>query len=433
MLLDESLYKKINELKGANGSNEKCAVLKKYNADIAFCRFLYYALNPYLTYNLSEKTLTVTGECPQIESTFANIFDCCEYLSSLRGMDNGTLTHVRCFLSQYPDDIRIMYTKLLAKTLRLGVTSKTVNKVIKDLIPCWEVQQAYTIDKYPVKPGTEFWLTQKLNGVRATFYKGELIARSGTPYEGLQHIIKCIQDSIIAPLRLSDIVLDGELTLFSKPDGMSDNEAFRTATGIINSDADSKPEIGFTIFDALVDSIHFDGAFCRDTYSSRRVLLDSISQHLDQVSPIKVLPVLYHGKDQKMIDLLLEKMVAEDKEGLMLNLNVPYKRMRHNGILKIKRFYTMDLPILRCEEGDGRLSGTLGAFVLQFKDNEVRVGSGFSDEQRSVYWSLREQLTGMLCEVKYKEVSKDKGTERESLQFPVFVRLRTDKTEPSFG
>ena len=35
--------------------------------------------------------------------------------------------------------------------------------------------------------------------------------------------------------------------------------------------------------------------------------------------------------------------------------------------------------------------------------------------------------------VKYKEISQDKTTGAESLQFPVFVTLRTDKNEPSYG
>lgn len=434
LVSDAYLYAKVNELKDASGSKAKCSILKKYKGDDDFRRFLYYALNPYLTYNLSEKTLAGTeGRIYPNTGIYEDIFSCCEYLSTLRGIDNATIDHVRGFLFQFPDDIKSMYTKLLAKTLRLGITSKTVNKVIKDLIPCWEVQQAYPIDKYPVKQGTEFWLTQKLNGVRATYYKGQMIARSGVPYEGLQHIVDCIHEKIISPLGMDDIVLDGELTLFLRPEGMSDNEAFRTATGIINSDSPRKMEIGFTIFDALIDSIHFEGAFSRDTYSERRNLLDSISEHLPLECPVRVLPVLYHGKDLNMIDKLLEQMISEDKEGLMLNLNVPYKRTRHNGILKVKRFYTMDLPIIRCEEGEGRLSGTLGALVVIYHGNEVKVGSGFTDSQREMLWAIRDNLDGVLCEVKYKEVSQDKSTGLYSLQFPIFVRIRNDKSEPSYG
>lgn len=126
-------------------------------------------------------------------------------------------------------------------------------------------------------------------------------------------------------------------------------------------------------------------------------------------------------------------MVAKDKEGLILNTDVPYKRTRHKGILKVKRFYTMDLPIIRCEEGTGRLSGMLGAVVVGYKDNEVKVGSGFSDEQRAEFWRSRDELIGSLCEVKYKEISTDKNTGLESLQFPVFVTIRNDKTEVSYG
>jgi len=99
----------------------------------------------------------------------------------------------------------------------------------------------------------------------------------------------------------------------------------------------------------------------------------------------------------------------------------------------VKQFYSMDLPIVRCEEGSGRLSGKLGAFVLDFRGNEVKVGSGFSDEQRIAYWQKREEISGMLCEVKYKEISSDKNTGLQSLQFPIFIRMRDDKTEVSYG
>ena len=138
------------------------------------------------------------------------------------------------------------------------------------------------------------------------------------------------------------------------------------------------------------------------------------------------------GTDQSKIPELLEQMVREDKEGLMVNLDVPYKRKRHNGILKVKRFYTMDLPIIGWERGTGRLSDTLGALVLDYKGSEVKVGSGFSDEQRAAFWTDRENLLGKLCEVKYKEVSCDKTTGAESLQFPVFVAIRTDKNDVNY-
>lgn len=147
---------------------------------------------------------------------------------------------------------------------------------------------------------------------------------------------------------------------------------------------------------------------------------------------LQVLSPLYQGTDQNKIAEFLDQMVLEDKEGLMANLDTPYKCCRHKGILKIKRFYTMDLLVIRCEEGTGRLAGTLGAIVLDYKGNEVKVGSGFSDEQRAWIWKHSSDVIGYICEVKYKEISEDKSTNLESLQFPVFVSLRTDKDQISY-
>ena len=424
------MVEQILELQNAKGSNAKLTVLRKYREDNWFRMFLYYALNPLLTYNLSEATLrkrTETEEEKQPLIFFNNIFECCEFLSRLRGIDDATVRQVKTLLYHYCTDTeREVYTKLLAKTLRLGVTAKTVNKVIRELIPEWEVQQAYPIDKYPIKEGTDFWLTQKLNGVRATLYRGQLVARSGQPYKGLDHILRAVGDYV----QNTGLVLDGELTLKNKGE-LSDNEAFRMATGILNSDEEDKSQICYTIFDVItVDD--FENANPKVTYSNRRAVLDDMDIMFN-TDCTSVLPVLYHGTDQRKIWELLERMVAEDKEGLMLNTDVPYYRNRHKGILKVKRFYSMDLPILRCEEGSGRLEGKLGAFVLDFRGNEVKVGSGFSDEQRDTYWQNREEIAGTLCEVKYKEVSSDKNTGLESLQFPVFIRLRDDKSEASYG
>ena len=435
----QEAVKAVLEIQQASGSNAKKAVVQKYAEDETFRRLLYYALNPMLTYNVSESTLRVEAENKKkITLTFTDIFTICETLSSRRGLSDITIYQVRSFIAFVRDEIeRDFYIQLLSKTLRLGVTAKTVNKVIPGLIPEWEVQQAYPIEKYPLKPGTEFWLTQKLNGTRATYYRGRLYARSGVPYEGLDHIERELE-----LLGGSDVVFDGELTLLHR-NGLSDNEAFRVATGIINSDAAEKPEICYTVFDIVCTPEFEDPDRPSDLhmpYSRRRKLIDffidnePLRRDIGDFTPayVSFLPVLYHGTDQSQIDILLDQMVREDKEGLMVNLDVPYQRKRHRGILKVKRFYTMDLPIIGIEQGSGRLAGKLGAFVLDYKGNEVRVGSGFSDEQRAEFWEAQ-NLIGSLCEVKYKEISYDKKTGQESLQFPVFVGLRTDKSEVSYG
>ena len=92
----------------------------------------------------------------------------------------------------------------------------------------------------------------------------------------------------------------------------------------------------------------------------------------------------------------------------------------------------MDLEIVGYEEGSGKLAETLGALIVKYKNNEVKVGTGFSDDQRFEFWSKKEDLIGKICEVKYKEISSDKNTGLESLQFPVFIQIRKDKNTVSY-
>ena len=416
------------QLQNTSGAIAKKKVIADNKGNEYFCKLLYYALHPLLTYKVSERTLRKPMPYnASIAFTMTNIFEICEALSQRKALDDATVYQIKGFLESQPEQEKELYTRILSKTLRLGVTAKTVNKAIPGLIPEWEVQQAYPIDKYPISDGTWFSLTEKLNGVRATYFRGHLYARSGEVYEGLDHIIDELE--MFGDLGL---VFDGELTLRDKG-GLSDNEAFRVATGIINSESDDKTRVCFTIFDVIPADEFVSGESLRG-YKERRALLDELSETalFKDATYIKVLEVLYQGTDQSKIDELLEQMVREDKEGLMANLDVPYKCKRHNGILKVKRFYTMDLPIIRCEEGTGRLAGTLGALVLNYKGNEVNVGTGFTDTERAIYWAAQDKLTDLLCEVKYKEVSYDKKTGAESLQFPVYVCLRTDKTEANY-
>ena len=98
----------------------------------------------------------------------------------------------------------------------------------------------------------------------------------------------------------------------------------------------------------------------------------------------------------------------------------------------MKKFFDFDLEIVDFEEGTGRNKGKLGAFVVDYKGNRVKVGSGFSDEERNEFWKNKEGLIGRVITVKYKEVTTDKKTGLESLQFPIYCGLRELGKEPSY-
>ena len=291
----------------------------------------------------------------------------------------------------------------------------------------WEVQLGSAYDKLKLKPNEYFYLSRKLNGNRCSFIDGKLTSRQGKEFTGLQHIIDDINK-----LRLQDLFIDGEL-IRKNVDNVSDGENFRVGTGIINSDDADKSSIKLVIFDFFPKGQLSDKQ-SKDKYSRRKELLLRLKQQIEgnHLENIDVVEMVYEGTDKAEIDKWLEYAVQKDWEGLILNKDTVYKCKRTTDLIKIKRFYTMDLKVVDVEEGTGRLSGTLGALVVQYKNNTVNVGSGYDDKIRQEIWDNRENMIGKIIEVKYKEVSKDKKTGLESLQFPVFVGIRNDKNEVSY-
>lgn len=419
----------VDQLKSTSSLTGKQKILAANKYAGLLRKVLKFVYDPSITTGISNKKLDkwvapvkMSGDSPT--TIFSNLLDYLKEHNTGRDYDVGLCQYAIEQAGQYGQLVRDVVTK----SLTVGCQAKMLNKVYgDDFIPKWEVQQAYPIDTAKLKKGEWFSLSEKLNGIRGTYYKGRIISRQGQEIAGLEHIIKAIQDA-----GYGYYVLDGELRR-RNIDHIPDNENFRIGTGIINSDGD-KSCIDFTIFDMLT-ILEWENELT-NTYRLRRDRLKGLESKLASMpenTPIKVVPLLYEGTDTKMIDVMLDKMVAEDKEGCMLNRDTPYQKKRNKGILKVKRFYTCDLQVLRLEEGQGRLAGTLGAFVVDYKGNELSVGSGMTDEQREQFWASRDNLIGRIIEVKYKEVSKDKKTGKESLQFPIFVGLREIGKEVSYG
>lgn len=424
----------VKALQGTKKKTDKTRILLDARKDfgdeadelMAFFRFL---LDPAIVTGLSDAKINKKVTAKQdIEIQYLS----CGYLYIMGAGHNtgsdASIATIQNYLHKNPEYEEFL-KRLFIKNLPIGVEAATINKVYgEEIIPVWEVQQGYPIDKYKFRKGELIFASRKLNGSRGTYFKGDIISRQAQKFEGLDHIIKDIE-KIIG----TDYAVDGEL-IRRNIDGLTDGQNFRETISILNSDGNDKSLIKFVIFD-IVPIDEFERDACTENYSVRKKRLLDLKNKIQKngTQNIEVVQMVYEGTDVNDVYDWLDYAVKHDWEGLVVNRQVPYRRTRHNGCLKVKRFYTVDLRITAIEEGQNRLTGTMGALVVDYKDNELRVGSGFDDATRAAVWENPDNYIGKIVEVKFKEKSCDKKTGLESLQFPTFVRFRDDKNEVSYG
>ena len=391
-------------------------------------RFLY---DKNITTGIDIRKLNSTVESPITVSAFDDLSELMEYLKHNNTGSSRNILVTQLSIDKISNDNeehKNLLKEIVTKSLKLGIDVKTVNKIFGEgFIPTFDVQLGTPIDKCNIPDGAEICLTQKLNGVRCVYYNGKLWSRSGKEYTGCNHIINDIK-KMFKYLNIPERVLDGELVL--KYCGLRDSEAFQKGTGIANSDLEDKSELKLVIFDTI-DSTDFYLKTCNEKYSDRHNKVIEYSKaimHLG-LNNIETVLCFYKGTDHSKIWEYLEYAEQNDMEGIMINLDTPYQFGRTKSLVKVKKFYDIDLECIEILNSEkGKYKHTLGAIVCKYGDNVVKVGSGFTDEQRDYYYNHQDEIIGKIISVKYKEKTKNKDGS-ESLQFPVFFCVREDKYE----
>lgn len=431
----ENITHILEELRNTSSTNEKKAILERNKDNEVLKKVLLYTYDPFRKYGISEKILNeLINEVTEVD--FPTTKDLYEFLDILATSNiNNELKRNICASIKYANpkfqnDLKGVFLK----DLKIGANTALINKVWKNLIPKFDVQLARKFSDVKLNDKETIYITEKLDGIRCIMIKtGKKInfyTRQGKEILGLKEveneIFSCFEPN-------ENIVLDGEL-LALNPDGLDSGDLYRATTKIVNSKSDNKTGIIYNVFDILRTEEFYEGK-SEKTYKHRRNLLDTINAKC-KVEHIKIIPLLYSGDDHSKIHEFLSLVESQGKEGLMINRDVCYQCKRNNGLLKVKTMQTVDLRVIGFEEGQGNFVDTLGALIVDYKGNQVKVGSGFSELERREIWNNKEiptnSILGKIIEVQYfEESTNENGT--KSLRFPVFKHIRHDKTEPSYN
>ena len=421
----------VDEIRTSASRKHKQDVLTKYKDDEVIQRYLKINYDPYTVYGVSTKKLTKKVR-PTDWYHAPTVFELFDYLTV---HNTGTIEDIAAcqemlyVASELDVELEYLLMDLICKDLSTGADSKTINSVMPNLIPSFAVQLA---EKYFDKPerveGKAFALTTKIDGGRIIALKenGQVsfYTRAGQRYEGLVDL-----ENEMSELLPNDSVFDGEITLLNNT-GISSKEAYKQAMKITRKDGE-KHGVKMKVFDWMPVS-HWKAQHCPLSWNERRATLEILFMH-DPYVYFELLPVLYKGSDTSMIAKFLDEAIADDQEGIMINIcDAPYEFKRTTNLLKVKKMQTMDLEIVGFEEGSGKYKDTLGAVLVRYKNgNIVKVGSGFTDWLRSEIWHNRNKYQGMVSEIQYfEETTNDDGG--ESLRFPIFKDFRPDKLTPDF-
>jgi DNA ligase 1 len=283
-----------------------------------------------------------------------------------------------------------------SEAVRVGDFTAPVTNMVKmtSFVPPLLLAESWDGETDP----TNWWMSEKLDGVRAWWDGKQFLSRQGNRYHA--------PDWFTAGLPLEP--LDGELWIGRKQ--------FQRTVSIVrrHNQTELWKEVRFVVFDAPG---HEDG------FESRIELVQFIMEHCRPQFAVAHRHVKCQGPTH--LREKLKSIEAMGGEGLMLRKpRSLYEHCRSSTLLKVKSFHEAEATVIAHEPGAGRHKGRLGALLVEL-DNGTRfaVGSGFTDKERSSPPPIGSTIT-----FRFQEL-----TEAGVPRFPTFVRVRGETASPRQG
>ena len=325
----------------------------------------------------------------------------------------------------------MFYRRILIKDLRCGCSEKTVNKVAKKFpqyaIPTFTCQLAHDSANHEKKMTGQKQIEIKLDGVRVVTIirddKVEMFSRNGKQFHNFGHIIAEIEAVIKDNPAPYPLVLDGEVMSANFQDLMKQ---------VHRKDGKQSTDAVLHLFDMLPLTAFREGSYDKPQHVRSQYVRSWVEKYSDVLEHVQALDWedvdLSTTEGEKRFVELNKAAVDGGYEGVMIkDIMAPYECKRSHAWLKAKPFIEVTLEVTDVEEGTGRNEGRLGAVVCSGtddgKDIRVNVGSGFTDDNRTSFWTDRDALVGQLVEVRADAVTQNQdGT--YSLRFPRFKTFR---------
>ena len=421
----ESINTFLQQMNASNSSNNKVDIMR--NADRNVRRVLYYTYNSFMQYNVTAKVINKRKDLVNKDTKFDSIFNLLDSLNQRLITGHKAIEETNGFILNNPEYKEILGL-ILDRNLKIRVSVKLINKALPSLIPTFNVALAAKYDdktKKKVDFKKDVWyVSRKLDGVRCLIVvddkgKAKSFSRAGKQF----HTLSLVENEI-EKLGVKNVVYDGEMCIVDD----KGNEDFQNVMKEIGRKDHTIQKGLFQIFDFIPYEIFKKGSSDSGTFSQRvfalqNLLLGGSHIYIDFLDQIPV-------SNFEEIEALSLSASEKGWEGLMLRKNSTYKGKRSDDILKLKTFYddeykvvdTFSGPFRYIKEGLEVEEEMLSGVAIEHKGNIVRVGSGFSIDQRKHLHSNPNDILGKTITVQYFEESQNQSGEY-SLRFPVIKAI----------
>ena len=410
----------IEKMRATSSSLEKVEIIK--NSSDFIHKILEATYNPYKQYNVTSKTCIKNSHLVNGPQRFpGNVFELLDKLSNRVVTGHDAIKAVNNFVVTHAKHADLIY-KIIDKDLEIRAGDKVINKAVPGLIPTFKVALAKEYDN-KCSWEDEWYASRKLDGVRCLArvdFDGvcTLYSRTGKEFTTLNKVKEAIEATGII-----NVTFDGEIFLVDD----KGNEDFQGIIQQLRKKDHQIPNPAYMIFDMLTneefDSTKGDKILSERLHTLRswlggKFINKSILRYTEQ-SQIT---------DNDHFNYWSEKPKQEGWEGIMLRKDVGYEGKRTKNLMKVKKFFDAEYEVVDVDfdnhevvrNGRSETMKMLAQVWIEHKGHRVKVGSGFSQDQRIQY--MTDNIIGKLITVQYfEETHNQKGG--ISLRFPTVKHI----------
>ncbi len=257
-------------------------------------------------------------------------------------------------------------------------------------LPAAATQLAKTWNAQTPLDVRQYWVSEKLDGIRARWTGKQLLSRNGHPFHPPASFTRGFPNT----------VMDGELWI--------DRGRFQDVAATVRDDIPDETAWGKVKL-MLFDLPEHPGSFTQRIDAMQALVNEANNPQLRMIEQYRI-------ADQASLLKALKEVEQKGGEGLMLqHQDHHYSDGRTEALLKVKSYADAEATVIGYTAGKGKYAGMTGALRVRTEEGlEFKLGSGLSDQ-------LRRHPPAIGSVITYKFYGK---TRSGKPRFASFMRVR---------